>query len=61
MIRLIFRFLYFLNKIFLPKYSGNQDFSPQGIQKAIIAYKYWVCVNSLEKSKVKRSGDKGAK
>ncbi|MGE0772118.1 MAG: hypothetical protein AB7K37_10435 [Cyclobacteriaceae bacterium] len=45
--RLIFRALARLNKLMLPRYS-KRDFTRLGkVGKAIVAFRYWVTINSL--------------
>jgi hypothetical protein len=44
----VFRLLAKINKVILPRYS-KRDLNKLGkLDKAIVAYRYWVTVNSLD-------------
>jgi hypothetical protein len=43
-----FRFLARLNKLILPRYSKRDLNKLSKIDKALVAYRYWVTINALE-------------
>jgi hypothetical protein len=43
----IFKVLSSVNKLLLPKYSKRDFTSLSSIDKAIVAYRYWITKNSL--------------
>jgi hypothetical protein len=43
----IFRILAKINKIILPRYSHRDLSNLTKIEKAVVAYRYWVTINSL--------------
>lgn len=44
----IFRILAKLNKVILPRYSKKDVTRLNKSQKAIVAFRYWVTINSLD-------------
>jgi hypothetical protein len=44
----IFKFLARLNKVVLPRYSRRDLNKLSKIDKALVAYRYWVTINALE-------------
>lgn len=46
----IFKVLASINKRLLPRYSKRDITRLSGIDKAIVAYRYWVTKNALDKS-----------
>jgi hypothetical protein len=45
--RSFFKILAFINKIALPRYSKTDITKLSKIAKVIVAYRYWVTINSL--------------
>ena len=43
----LFKFLAFINKIFLPRYGKKDLTKLRKLDQAIIAYRYWVTKNAL--------------
>ncbi|MCE2895017.1 MAG: hypothetical protein LW721_11290 [Flammeovirgaceae bacterium] len=43
----IFKTLALINKVILPRYSKKDITKLSKIEKAIVAYRYWVTLNSL--------------
>ena len=46
--RTIFKILASINKVILPRYSKKDLTKLRKIDQAIVAYRYWVTVNSLD-------------
>ncbi|MBS1505006.1 MAG: hypothetical protein JSS79_00050 [Bacteroidetes bacterium] len=46
--KLIFRFLASVNKIVLPKYSRRDINRLSKLDKALVAYRYWVTLHVLD-------------
>lgn len=46
--KVIFRILAKVNRIILPRYSKRDITKLSGIDKALIAYRYWVTKNALD-------------
>jgi hypothetical protein len=46
--RAIFQFLSMLNRILLPRYSKRDLNKLSKVDQAIIAYRYWVTLHSLD-------------
>jgi hypothetical protein len=44
----LFRFLAKLNKIVLPRYSKRDLTKLTAVDKALIAYRYWVTIHALD-------------
>jgi hypothetical protein len=44
----LFRFLAKLNKLILPRYSKRDLNKLSKIDKALVAYRYWVTINALK-------------
>jgi hypothetical protein len=44
----LFRILARLNKIILPRYSRRDITRLSKLDKALVAYRYWVTINSLD-------------
>lgn len=45
--RLAFRWLAQLNKVLLPRYSKRDLSKLSAVDKALVAYRYWVTINAL--------------
>ncbi|MCX8492315.1 MAG: hypothetical protein ORN54_14750 [Cyclobacteriaceae bacterium] len=43
----IFKLLALINKVILPRYSKKDITKLSKMEKAIVAYRYWVTLNSL--------------
>jgi len=46
--RMVFRFLSGLNKVLLPRYSKRDLNKLSKVDQAIIGYRYWVTLHSLD-------------
>ncbi len=46
--RIVFKTLARLNKIFLPRFSKRDLTKLKKWEQALVAYRYWVTINSLE-------------
>lgn len=46
--RLVFKLLARLNKLVMPRFSHRDLTKLSKLDKALVAYRYWVTINSLE-------------
>ncbi len=46
--RNMFKFLAWINRLLLPRMSKRDITRLTGIQKGIVAYRYWVTINALD-------------